>query len=396
MNNQTSKYKKLGIDPGKSSVREIFSKIIDNDFPNAFVNIKRDPEISGMVFTKHPDGDGSKFIQRALHYFETDDESIFQGAVDDALSMNTGDIAASGFVFGKWVLTQIININGVNLPKDRIMKQIALRVAWLLQLYRNYGFNLTFFMGGETADLPDQTSSIVYDMDIYARARESDLIAGNVLPGDKIYGFASDGQAIWEEEYNSGLMSNGLTLARTDLMDAGYGKSYPFLIRNNGSYRGKFKVNDKPDILDGMTVSGAILSPTRQWAIVIRMVIQKLKEKSILSMLHGISMNTGGGATKIGHVGNSILYKKKMPVPPAIFQLIQKKSGETWQNMFEDFNCGIGIDVVGEDNKEFKQVLQDVSAQTKVKLFELGECGKNSGKGNKVVLNTPFGYFDNY
>lgn len=396
MDNQTSRYKELGIDPSKFSVREIFSKIIDNDFPNAFVNIKRDPDIPGMVFTKHPDGDGSKFVQRALYYFETGDESIFQGAVDDALSMNTGDIAASGFVFGQWVITQIININGINLPKDIIMKQIALRVARLLQLYQNYGFNTTFFMGGETADLPDQTSSIVYDMDIYARTKESDLIIGNVLPGDKVYGFASDGQAIWEEEYNSGLMSNGVTLARTDLMDASYGKLYPFLIRSNGSYRGKFKINDKPDILDGMTVSEATLSPTRQWAIIIRMIIEKLKEKGILHMLHGISMNTGGGATKIGHVGQGILYKKNMPVPPPIFHLIHSESGELWENMFEDFNCGVGIDVVGEDNEEFKQILEEAATETKIKLFELGKCEQYEGKGNKVILDTPYGYFDNY
>lgn len=71
MNQQISRYKELGIDPGKSSVREIFSKIIDNDFPNAFVNIKCDSEFPGMVFTKHPDGDGSKFVQRVLHYIET-------------------------------------------------------------------------------------------------------------------------------------------------------------------------------------------------------------------------------------------------------------------------------------------------------------------------------------
>ncbi|MFH0923692.1 MAG: hypothetical protein V1825_03080 [Candidatus Falkowbacteria bacterium] len=396
MINKTSKYKELGIDPGKSSVREIFSKIIDNDFPNAFVNIKRDPEFPGMVFTKHPDGDGSKFVQRALHYFETGDESIFQGAVDDALSMNTGDIAASGFVFGQWVITQVININGINLPKDIIMKQIALRVAWLLQLYRDYGFNATFFMGGETADLPDQTNSMVYDMDIYARAKETDLIVGNVRPGDKIYGFASNGQAVWEEESNSGLMSNGLTLARTDLMDVSYGKLYPFLIRGKGAYRGGFKVNDKPDILGGMTVSEAILSPTRQWAIVIRMIIEKLKEKGIFHMLHGISMNTGGGATKICHVGEGILYKKIMPVPPPIFQLIQSESGESWQNMFEDFNCGVGIDVVGEDNEEFAIALKEVADETEIKLFELGRCEKHKGKGNNIFLDTPYGWFGNY
>ncbi len=384
-----SEYEKLGVDPAKSIVREIFGKIIDNDFPYAFVNIKRDQEIPGTVFTKHSDGDGSKFVQRVLHYLETDDESIFQGAVDDALAMNTGDIAASGFVFGKWVITEIININGFNIPKDIIMEQIALRVGRLLQLYKDRGFNI-FFLGGETADLPDQIGSAVYDMDIYARAKESDLIVGNVKPGDKIYGFASDGKAVWEEENNSGIMSNGLTLARTYLMNKDYAEMYPFLFGAGVSYKGKFYIKDN------IAVSKEILSPTRQWAIAIRMIIEKLKEKNIFHMLHGISMNTGGGAAKIMHVGSGILYKKKMPIPPPIFQLIQKESGEIWENMYEDFNCGVGIDVVGEDNAEFKGVLQEISDKIGIRLFELGECAKNTNGGNKIVLETPYGFFDNY
>lgn len=113
-------------------------------------------------------------------------------------------------------------------------------------------------------------------------------------------------------------------------------------------------------------------------------------------MLHGISMNTGGGATKISHVGQGILYEKSMPVPPLIFQLIQSESGESWQNMFEDFNCGIGIDVVGEDSEEFTLALKEVEAETGIKLFELGKCEKYKGKGNNIVLDTPYGCFGNY
>ena len=54
----------------------------------------------------------------------TGDWEIIRGAVDDALSMNTGDVAASGFV--DWlVVGDIININAFNVPKDKILEQIA-------------------------------------------------------------------------------------------------------------------------------------------------------------------------------------------------------------------------------------------------------------------------------
>lgn len=388
-----SKYKELGIDPGKSSVRKAFIDHIQNDYPHAFVNIVHDPEIPDTVFTQHMDGDGSKFVQRALHYFETGDKTIFQGAVDDAISMNTGDIAASGFVFGKWVITDVININGLNLPKDLIMEQIGLRISKLLEMYKEKGFDLTYFLGGETADLPTQVESIVFDVAIYARDKKENIITGNVKPGDRIFGFASDGKAKWEENINSGIMSNGITLSRISLMNLEYNEKHPFLSGKKGKYNGKYYVDDKPEILNGMTISEAILSPTRQWAIVIKKIIEKLKKNDKLSLLHGISMNTGGGATKIGHVGKGIVYKKEMPKVPGIFELIQKESGEEWRDMFNDFNCGVGIDIVGQNDPFMSQVLEDVSKETGIALYDLGVCESSDSSGNRIDLNTPYGSF---
>lgn len=394
---ENSLYRRLGIDPGKTTVREIFKAIVHNDFPGAFVNIALDPNFPNIAFTSHADGDGSKIIQRMLHFLETKDESAFQGSADDAFSMNSGDIAASGFISGLWAITQTINCNAINVPREIILRQIALRIVQLLDLYRQYGFNLIFFLGGETADLPDQVASMVLDMNITAREPRENLILGNVQPGDAIFGLASDGQAVWEKKPSSGIMSNGLTLARTYLMHSGYGKKYPFLIRVGKEYQGRFMIDDRPEILGGMTVSEAILSPTRQWAIVIKIIIDELKKKNALGLLHGISMNTGGGCAKIRHVGKSIVYCKKMPEPPPIFQLIQAETEETWRNMFETFNCGIGIDVVGSlEGGIMEATLRTTSQKTGIKMFALGECGDSGDESNKIALETPYGTFSDY
>lgn len=397
MPEKQSRYEELGIDAGKESVREIFGKYVANDFPGAFVNIVHDPENPRQVFTQHMDGDGSKFLQRILIFKETGDISVIKGAVDDALQMNLGDIAASGFVFGKIVVTDVININKANVPKEEVMEQIGIRFDELMEIYRKYGFNI-FFLGGETADLPDQVINIVFDVGVYARAKESEVIVGNVKLGDKIYGFASDGQATWEEEYNSGLMANGLTLARIGTMSGTYTDKYPELRRQNGSYEGRFKVNETPSLRVslGIPVSHALISPTRQFSILIRLLLEKLKERNIFDKLHGISMNTGGGATKIGHVGKGILYRKIMPVPPPIFQIIHDETDEAWRNMFEGFNCGVGIDIIGEDGPEFEDVLREVSQETKVTLYELGFCEQHKEGGNKVILATDYGIFNDY
>ncbi len=387
-----SKYAALGVDAMKVSVRKVFGSLVDNDFPGAFVNIVRDPDRPGQVFTGHMDGDGSKFIQRVLMYRELGDPRIFRGAADDALSMNTGDIAAAGFVSGLMTVTDILNVNGFNVPKQVIMEQIGDRLAELRDMYRHHGFKL-YFLGGETADLPHQVQTVAFDVNVHARALESDLILGNVQEGDHIWGFVSDSQASWEDEPNSGMMSNGLTLGRIVTMDVSYTEKHPDLVRQGGAYTGKFSVDFPLADMDGMTIGEALTSPTRQWAILIKLLIGLLKEENSLHLLHGITMNTGGGATKVLHLGKGgILYRKQMPPPPGIFSLIQRESGETWRNMYQNFNCGIGIDIVGD--KRLGEFLQWVVGITSLSMYELGKCYLSDGKENKVELLTPYGQFE--
>jgi phosphoribosylaminoimidazole (AIR) synthetase len=390
-----SLYEQLGVDPHKAGVRRAFGGVISNDFPGAFCNIVHDPSVSGQVVVKHPDGDGSKFMQRCLHFSETSDQRVFRGAVDDALSMNTGDIAAAGFVGGDLFLTDIIAINGFNVRKDIVMQQLSGRIAELLKLYHDFGFSM-IFMGGETADLPGQVDSIVFDMDIFARAPAEDVIAGNIQPGDAIFGFSSTGQAKWENGENSGIMSNGLTLARTALMHENYSQKYPFLSQTGKGYRGRFHVGEvySGSLIDGVNVGEALISPTRQWAIVIRLLIMELKKLNALDKLHGISMNTGGGATKVGNLGHNILYCKNMPWPPPIFILIQQESRENWRNMFVTFNCGVGIDIIGDNGDgAFEKALIETSQITRLKYLNLGYCKKSPCNDNEIQLHTPVGEF---
>ncbi len=387
-----SQYAALGVDAMKGSVRRVFGSLVDNDFPGAFVNIVRDPDRPGEVFTGHMDGDGSKFIQRVLMYRELGDPEIFRGAADDALSMNTGDIAAAGFTHGLMTVTDILNVNGFNVPKQIIMEQIGDRLAELRELYRNRGFKM-YFLGGETADLPHQVQTVAFDVNVHAKAMESDLILGNVREGDRIWGFASNGRAAWESEVNSGIMSNGLTLARMCLMHEQYTEKYPDLVRDGVKYSGNFFASDTPPVLNGVSVGQALTSPTRQWALLIKLLLAMLNVNGNLQSLHGITMNTGGGATKVLHLGKGgILYRKQMPPTPSIFSLVQSESGEAWRDMYQNFNCGVGIDIVGD--KKIQPVLEWIAKQMNVSLHELGECYSSGEAGNTVKLETPFGIFE--
>jgi len=120
-----------------------------------------------------------------------------------------------------------------------------------------------------------------------------------------------------------------------------------------------------------------------------------LKTSKILPMLHGISMNTGGGATKIKNVGKGgILYvKNRMPLMPPLFRLIQSVSQEEWQNMYQNFNCGVGIDVVGEDSPRFDAAMKRAAFLCNLDLYRLGHCEKFSRKrkDNVVRISSSYG-----
>jgi phosphoribosylformylglycinamidine cyclo-ligase len=395
MADKTTRYADLGVDAGKQSVRSTFTPLIDNDFPGAFVNIVRDAD-PDFVFTQHGDGDGSKGINRLVAYLETGDPTWLGGAVDDAVAMNMGDIAASGFLHNTITWTNNLNVGLAPTQdfKQVLMQAFASRFAELKRMYEEAGFHIKF-LGGETADLPDQVSGSVFDVTVHAREPEENIITGNVQPGDVIYGFASDGKARWEDASNSGIMSNGLTLAGTCLGWSGYSEKYPNL-RLKNLFRGKYTVGATDPLLQHGTVFEALLSPTRQWPLVIKCLVDQLAERNILHMLHGISMNTGGGATKIGHVGTGIHYVKEMPTPPPIFRLIQREGDVSWREMYQAFNCGVGLDVVGTNHNEFAEAVRAVVENTNVVAYPLGITRASESEANTVTLCTQFGRFANY
>lgn len=385
-----SQYEALGVDPNKERVRRVFSGAVDNDFPGLWVNAIRDPYHSGEVITQHMDGDGSKSLIRLLLYRVTEDLGYIKGMVDDAVSMNTGDAAAAGFV-GPQTWTDVLNINGKNVDKDAVIGAIRERFVELRALYQSHGIDARW-LGGETADLVLQVGSSTFDVAVHAFTREERLIRGNVQPGDVIWGFRSDDQAAWEDGSNSGIMSNGLTMAQQTL-DPRYVLRYPELFLSKEAYTGHL------DLFEGlsreMVLGDALTSPTRHWAILIRNLVDKLSEGNgrAFDLLHGISMNTGGGATKIRNLGTGgITYRKHMPAPPVIFTRIQEVSGEQWHHMYRTFNCGIGLDVIGHTALE--DYLQAVSEETGVKLLRLGKCVENDDPDrNRVELETVNGNF---
>ena len=72
----------------------------------------------------------------------------------------------------------------------------------------------------------DVVRTIAVNGTMTARWPKNRIITNNnIKPGNVIVGFASAGRAAYEQSYNSGLGSNGLTSARHDVLSKYYAEN---------------------------------------------------------------------------------------------------------------------------------------------------------------------------
>ena len=91
--------------------------------------------------------------------------------------------------------------------------------------------------GGETADVGDLVRTIIVDSTVVARMKREDVIDNaNINSGDVVVGLSSFGQANYENSYNGGMGSNGLTSARHDVFEKSLALKYFYLSCNLAKY----------------------------------------------------------------------------------------------------------------------------------------------------------------
>jgi len=376
-----SEYAKVGVDIRKKGI-EVFKPSVKSLYPTAFCVVKQDPCFPEYALVPHADSAGSKPVQNYLNFKETGDINSFRGIAQDVVAMNLDDIACVGAKAISFL--DYVAINKTKVPKEELLTILDSELMELSRLLGEYGIPLPFD-GGETADLPDQLSTLDVSGFMEGRVELSKIVTGeNIRPGNKIVGVRSGGKARYEEKPNSGIMCNGITLARHCLLSSEYERAYPE-IRGVSTYRGRFKVEDYLEELE-MTVGAAITSPTRIFAPIVFKILNELGP-SITGLVH----NTGGGQTKCLSLGHGLRYVKGDVVrPDPIFLLIQKEAGESWRDMYQDYNMGVGFEVVMEE-KEVDVALglvESFGIEAKV----IGEV-QASPAGNQVLIESGFGRF---
>ena len=378
-----SRYEELGVDVKKKGI-ESFKQVIENLYPDAFCVIQRDPANPDTGLVVHTDSAGSKPIMAYIGYKESGDAKWFSGLAQDALAMNINDLVCVGADPVSFV--DYVAFNTLLIDRVKMLASLSDGFGSCLKVLEDEGTPV-LFAGGETADLPDLLRTLDVCVTMFGRVPLSKVVSGDAIDsGDKIIGVRSGGEIRYEQGLNSGIMSNGHTLARSCLMKPEYVEKYPEISHPaRGRYTGRFGFDDYLDDLD-CTVGEALLCPTRLFSPVALKVLEKHGRA-----VHGMVHNTGGGNTKCLRLGKGIRYVKEMPQHDPIFGLIQRESGVEWHEMYQDFNMGVGFEfIVDPDSAEdVFSVVEGFGVEASV----VGYC-EESKEGNKLTIKSDKGIFE--
>lgn len=384
----SERYMQRGVSASKEDVHQAIKNIDKGLYPKAFCKIIPDVLTGSKdhCIVMHADGAGTKSSLAYAYWKETGDISVWKGIAQDALIMNIDDLLCVGAI-DNILLSSTIGRNK-NLIPGEVIAEIINGTETLLQDLRDLGVQI-YSTGGETADVGDLVRTIIVDSTVTCRMKREDVINNaNIKEGNVIVGLASYGQATYENEYNGGMGSNGLTSARHDVFNKKVAEKYPetfdSAVPNNLVYSGNYfltdKVNDVP-----VDAGKLVLSPTRTYAPIIKKILEKFK-----GQIDGMVHCSGGAQTKILHfVDDLTIIKDNLFEVPPLFKMIKEQSGTEWKEMYKVFNMGHRMELYVSE--EIAQGIIDISKSFNV---DAKIVGKVVAKGKKeLTIKSEFGEF---
>lgn len=386
---QPSKYDQRGVSSAKEDVHAAIKNLDKGLFPKAFCKITPDIAAGDPLWCNimHADGAGTKSSLAYLYWKETGDLSVWEGIAQDAIVMNLDDLACVG-ALDNILLSSTIGRNKQRIP-GKVLNAIIEGTEKFLSRMRSLGIGI-HSTGGETADVGDLVRTVIVDSTVFCRMPKSHVIDNaRIQAGDVIVGLASFGQTTYEDQYNSGIGSNGLTSARHDILNRTYAQSSPEsfdeMIPETLVYSGSKNLTD-PTEVDGFDVGKLLLSPTRTYAPVIKRILEENR-----SEIHGICHCSGGGQTKILHFIEKlhVIKDQLFPTPP-IFQLIQSQSGTCWQEMYRVFNMGHRMEFYVQEQTAGR--ILAIASEFRLGARIIGRCEK--AKTSKLTIVSETGIFN--
>jgi len=391
MGNEISKrYAQRGVSASKEDVHQAIKNIDRGLFPKAFCKIVPDYLTNNKDYCliMHADGAGTKSSLAYMYWKETGDVSVWKGIAQDALIMNIDDLICVGAT-DHILLSSTIGRNKNVIPGS-VISAIINGTEELIEDLKGFGVTI-HSTGGETADVGDLVRTIIVDSTVIARMpRDKVIDNANIEPGDVIVGLASFGQSSYEKSYNGGMGSNGLTSARHDVfgryLATKYPESFDAAVPKELVYSGQMKLTDA---VDGSPIDAGqlVLSPTRTYAPIIKLVLESYDSSSIHGMVHC----SGGAQTKILHFIDDLhIIKDNMFTVPPLFKLIQSQSDTDWKEMYQVFNCGHRMELYVKP--KIADAIIKISKSFNVDAQIIGRVEAADSK--KLTIKSEFGVFE--
>lgn len=386
---EQERYNLRGVSASKEDVHKSIQKLDKGLFPFAFCKVTEDLFLNDPKFctVMHADGAGTKSSLAYLYWKETGDISVWRGIAQDAIVMNTDDLICAG-ISDNIILSSLIGRNKFLIPQE-VISEIIQGTEQFIEMLRSYGFNITL-SGGETADVGDLVRTVVVDSVVVSRTMKNNIISNdNIKAGDVIIGLASYGRANYEEEYNSGIGSNGLTAARHEMFCKEYSVKYPESFDCNVPselvYSGNFRLTDTYEKLP-INIGKAVLSPTRTYLPVFNQIFDKYRNQ-----IHGLIHCTGGAQTKVlNFIKNVHVIKNNMFEIPPVFELIQKQAAYNWKEMYKVFNMGHRMEIYLPE--EFASEIIGIAESFGIGAKIIGYCEASEQK--RLTISSVHGSFE--
>jgi len=384
-----SKYNKRGVSSQKEDVHSAIKNIDKGLYPKAFCKIV--PDLIGgdidYCNIMHADGAGTKSSLAYVYWKETGDMSVWKGIAQDAIVMNLDDLLCIG-AYENILLSSTIGRNKHLIPGE-VISAIINGTEETLEKFRSLGIGI-YSTGGETADVGDLVRTIIVDSTVMARMKRKEVICNsNIKAGDIIIGLSSSGQTTYEEEYNGGMGSNGLTSARHDVFGPYLASKYPESLDSSLPYdliyTGRMKLTDP---VEGVAQDAGklVLSPTRTYAPVIKKVLESMRHE-----IHGMIHCSGGGQTKILHfIDNLHIIKDSLFDLPLLFRMIHDQSGTDWKEMYQVFNMGHRFEIYTSERNA--DAIINIAREFNMEAKVIGHCKASEKK--KLTIQSDFGTFE--
>ena len=214
----------------------------------------------------------------------------------DCIAMNVNDLLAMGIE-----PLAFVDYIAINSPDIEIMRQIGEGLAKGAEISR------MTIVGGETATLPDIIKGFDLAGTCLGMVKKDKIISGDrIKVGDVIVGLPSNG-----------VHSNGYSLVRRIIKDAGHSYSDPFPFNTE------------------TTIGDELLVPTR--------IYMEILDAAARFDIHGLAHITGSGLMKLHRVTKFGFDISDPLEPQQVFRFLQEEGDVDDLEMYKTFNMGMGF-----------------------------------------------------